>query len=240
MKRFQVKALADFGVSTIKETRANGKRYVYHRASGTRLPDLPVGHPEFIRAFLAAEASHRNADVIASQRITPAPPPEIDITPPVIPDCIASRVDQIIAWVHSAEAGEVCHYHFGSLPLDQMASDIAAKRAYTKVLADFEVVRLRQHRIGENLNHYYAVRTDESLKHMPRNVLTGTVSADEYTAVLAITERQASLSVARVIRDALGLTDFRASQMRNDFIRRGWLTNGRPPELTERGLSVLI
>lgn len=33
----------------------DGTRYVYHRATGTRLPDLPENHPDFLAAYLAAE-----------------------------------------------------------------------------------------------------------------------------------------------------------------------------------------
>jgi integrase len=46
-------------------TKANGRRYLYHRDSGIRLPDLPENHPEFLRAYAeAAKAPVRS-------RVTP-------------------------------------------------------------------------------------------------------------------------------------------------------------------------
>jgi integrase len=35
--------------------RQHGGAYIYHRASGLRMPDLPETHPDFLRAYLAAE-----------------------------------------------------------------------------------------------------------------------------------------------------------------------------------------
>lgn len=39
----------------LRRVRQDGKRYVYHRATGMRMPDLPEHHPEFLRAYLDAE-----------------------------------------------------------------------------------------------------------------------------------------------------------------------------------------
>jgi len=228
-------------MSSVKEFRVHGRRYVYHRASGAPLPDLPIGDPDFIRAFLLAESNHRNAIARPEQKLTTVSPTVIQShEPPVSPDAIIYTTDQIISWVHTSSTSEVCYYHFGSLLTDSISEHVAQKRAYTMLLADFGALTLRQRRVSEGINHYYAIRTSEPLRYMPQNVLTGTVSADEYSAVVAIAERQSAKSVARSIRDALGVTDDVASQIRNGFIRKGWLTNGRPPQLTELGLSVLI
>ena len=240
-KHFKVKALREFPVSAVNVVATGNRRYVYHRASSRPLPDLPFEHPDFIAAVLAAETEFQNATAAASQKLTPIKPRLIkDQAPPVTPDAIAYSVEQIIAWVHRARAGDICYYHFGSLTIDAETDAVAKKRGYTKLLAEFGSILLRQRRADDGAAHYYAIRTDEPLAHLPRNVLTGTVTADEYTAVVAIMERQSSQSVARAIRDAVGTTDDIASQMRNAFIRRGWITNSRPPQLTELGMSVLI
>lgn len=39
----------------LRRVRQDGKLYIYHRASGVRMPDLPEDHPDFLRAYLAAE-----------------------------------------------------------------------------------------------------------------------------------------------------------------------------------------
>ncbi|MGV6848585.1 MAG: tyrosine-type recombinase/integrase [Marinibacterium sp.] len=39
----------------LRRVRQDGRLYVYHRATGTRMPDLPENHPEFLAAYLAAE-----------------------------------------------------------------------------------------------------------------------------------------------------------------------------------------
>ena len=65
------------------------------------------------------------------------------------------------------------------------------------------------------------------------------LGADEYEALHAIDARQASVSTQRAIRDALGISDADAVEMRNNFIRRGWLTNGRPPQITDLGEKVM-
>jgi len=41
----------------LRRVRQDGKLYVYHRATGTRLPDLPENDPAFLEAYLAAERS---------------------------------------------------------------------------------------------------------------------------------------------------------------------------------------
>jgi hypothetical protein len=240
-KHFNNSALKDFVVSSIKETKIDGRRYVYHRASGARLPDKPFDDPEFTSAFLDAERDHQNATAAKDKKLITRPAPIITETaPPVTPDAIVYTVTQIVAWLHRARSGDVCYYHFGSLQIDATSEDVAEKRSYVRLMAEFGAVMLRQRRSDENVNHYYAIRTDEQLAHLPRNVVTGTVTADEYVAIMAISERQAAVSVARSIRDALGIDDHAAAEIRNSFIRRGWLTNGRPPQITIRGESVLI
>ena len=40
----------------LKRYSVNGSNYVYHRASGTKLPsDIPEDHPRFLEAYLKAE-----------------------------------------------------------------------------------------------------------------------------------------------------------------------------------------
>lgn len=39
----------------LRRVRQDGKLYIYHRASGTRMPDLPEDDPEFLHAYLNAE-----------------------------------------------------------------------------------------------------------------------------------------------------------------------------------------
>jgi len=44
-----------FRLKGLKRYESGGIEYIYHRATGIRLPDLPENDPKFIEAFLAAE-----------------------------------------------------------------------------------------------------------------------------------------------------------------------------------------
>lgn len=57
MRRSVKKGVRLKGIKVV--TKPNGKRYIYHRATMTPLPDLPENHPEFIAKFAAAEAAPR-------------------------------------------------------------------------------------------------------------------------------------------------------------------------------------
>ncbi|MEJ2019455.1 MAG: tyrosine-type recombinase/integrase [Maritimibacter sp.] len=46
---------SDTKLTGIKRYKSNGSTYCYHRATGKRLPLLPVSHPEFLEAYRAAE-----------------------------------------------------------------------------------------------------------------------------------------------------------------------------------------
>lgn len=39
----------------LRRQRSGSRIYTYHRATGIRMPDLPEDHPDFLRAYLAAE-----------------------------------------------------------------------------------------------------------------------------------------------------------------------------------------
>ena len=214
--------------------------YVYHRASGARLPDLPASDPRFIDAYRAAEVEYQNRIKTAAQRINPMPIASINHNLPVPPDAVIFAISHAVSWVFSSRAGDVVYYHYGAISADQVGNpSLQRKSAYFRLIGDFGLVRLRQRRAAEGLTHYYAARTDVPLRNMPQNVLSGAVEPIDYGAVLAVLERQPAQSVARCLRDALALSERDSAALRNDMIRRGWLTNGRPPELTELGLSVL-
>jgi len=44
----------------LKRARQDGKLYIYHRATGIRMPDLPENHPDFIKAYQAAQDAQAN------------------------------------------------------------------------------------------------------------------------------------------------------------------------------------
>ena len=52
----------------LRRVRQDGKLYIYHRASGTRLPDLAENHPDFIAAYQAAQDSPRPTDAPGKAR----------------------------------------------------------------------------------------------------------------------------------------------------------------------------
>jgi hypothetical protein len=162
------------------------------------------------------------------------------LAPPVVPHCVAHSVPQVIRFVWSADPGAVVYYHHGNLLEDARREPlIRHKGRYVAVCIQFDILHPRQRRGVAGDTHYYAVRSPNSLHGLPRNVFDGTITPDEFQALCAVKERQASMATSRAIRDALGVSESDASDMRNSFIRRGWLTNGRPPELTDLGLSMM-
>lgn len=175
-----------------------------------------------------------------NQKLRPAIHPRVNHAVPVQPDAIIYQLSQAVSWLYNAKSKETAYYHCGFIAVDQQGSqDLVEKRMYFSLVAGFGLVWPRQKRITDQLTHYFAIRTEEPLSGMPRNVLSGTVLPSEYTIMRALSERQSSLSVARCIRDAIGTTDSDAREIRNSLIRRGWMTNDASPALTEVGLSVL-
>ncbi len=228
------------GRQRVKRFAKGGIEYVYHRMSGIRLPSLPDNHPHFIAALRRAEVEWQNAVIQPDQPITPVQPIDITHEVPLQFDAMVNTPVQAVSWAHKAKQGQVAHYHYGAIAEAAAKNPVVdAIRRYFALLREFEVVALRQSRTGPNHTHYYAIRTGNGLRGLPRNVITGTVQVIEYEAVRALTERQAAMSVARCLRNELMISESDAVEMRNDMIRRGWLTNGRPPELTTQGLSVL-
>lgn len=225
----------------LKGYTVQGVRYLYHRASGTLLPNLPNDHPDFVAAYDAAERDHkiRSRGKGLRARIEALPWPS-HVAIKFTPDVVAYSVAMAASFVLNAKPDNVLLYHVGDLGLDQAKDQSVKDRAqYIKVAAAFDLVSLRRARVAEGWTEYYATRTEETLVGCPSHVLRGDVTPDEYMALVALNERQASQSTSRAIRDELGINDQEAASIRNRFIDSGWLDNGRPPELTTLGLSLL-
>lgn len=225
----------------LKDFISKGVRYVYHRASGTRLPDLNYDHPDFVAAYDAAESAHRirsRGKGLALKVRSVVWPNQTGIK--YQPDVAAFTTHMAANFVMKARPGEIMLYHVGDLAHDQ-ATDTALKdRAqYVNLAHALDLVALRRHRVTEGWTEYYGVRTSESLVGCPSHVLRGDITPDEYFALVALNERQSSQSTSRAIRDALAIDDQQAAAMRNAFLDRGWLENGRPPELSPLGMSLL-
>lgn len=228
----------------VKRYLSKGRRYVYHAATGANLPDLPLDHPDMQEAIRIAE---RNAETASSSAdlwggVVPVGLSETiaPMAPPSSPHVIAFSVPQIIRFVFRAAPGDVIYYHHGNLLEDaRREQSVRQKGRYVALCCEFGLLGPRQKRGFGSDWHYYAVRTGQRLTGLPRYVLDGSITPDEYQSLVALSERQASMSTSRVIRDTLGISDTQASEIRNEFIQRGWLSNGRPPELTDKGLQLL-
>lgn len=233
--------------SLINSYISKGQRYTYHRPSGKRLPDLPLDDPRLMEAIQEIE---RTTEIKSGAAETwggrvHIPPREDGLArmeTPVAPDVVAFSVPQIIRFIFRARQGSVIYYHHGNL-LDDARRDPNTRHngRYISTCISLGLLAPRQERAFDTETHYFAVRTSESAAApgMPRNTLDGTITPDEYEALRAIDERQASISTSRAIRDALGISDDQASQMRNDFINRGWLTHERLPAPTALGVSMM-
>lgn len=233
----------DFRPGDVKRYKVDGVTYTYHRASGTRLPDLDFNDPAFISALETArfnascqtEAQARWGNLAGFEEV-----PIEKIRSSITPDVVAFIFPQLVRFVQAAKAGHVLLYYSGDLATDSARNpDIKDRARYISIVHDFGLVQLRQARVAAGWSHYFAIRTDEAIRGTPEHIVRGRITPEEYLALVAINERQASISVSRAIRDHLGTSDDDASQIRNSMIRRGWLTNTRPPELTPLGLSLL-
>lgn len=224
----------------VRRYRYGDRTYTYHRASGAPLPDLPETHPDFIAAFKRAEVDHKNRMACCDQVLKASPPKPVAHSVPITPQAIIMTYHQAISWLFGAAPGHTVYYHVGHAANDRTRDqDTDFKVRYFHLLGEFEAVNLRQARVAEDHTYYFAIRSENSLRYLPQNVLTGSVTPLEYQAIDALLHRPGDLSVARCLRDYLNISADEASEMRNDFIRRGWLTNGRPPEPTRLGLSVV-
>lgn len=227
----------------VKRYDVQGVTYTYHTASGTRLPNLPYDHPAFIEAYDRAVFQHETKTDSAQK--WGFQEDVVDIRDAAFklskePDAVAFTVPDIIRFVVTGKRDQVLIYHSGNLALDGERNDVVRdKQRYSMLAAESGLLTLQQSRMGPGAYQYYAIRTAGTMQGLPQHAIYGRITPDEYTALNAINERQASISVSRVIRDALSLTDAEATEWRNSMIRRGWLTNGRPPELTTLGLSLL-
>lgn len=233
----------DFRPIGVNRYEVQGVTYTYYRPSRARLPNLPLNDPDFIEAYDRAVFAHetgtesyeRWGQIEEARQVDKA-----DFKLAKKPDAVGFSVPDIIRFVLSAERDQVMIYHIGNLAIDGVTNPVVRdKQRYAMLAADFHALSLQQSKIGPGIYQYYALRTPEPLRGLPQHAIQGRITPDEYTALTAINERQASLSVSRVIRDTLSITDIEAGAWRGNMIDRGWLTNGRPPELTALGLSLL-
>lgn len=226
----------------VKRFELQGVTYTYHRPTGIPLPDLPYQDRRFIEAL---KAVRRQADIKSESGFDRTKSLALltagfqETTPPQT-DAVAFTVVQCAFFVLKAKPNAKLLYHSGDLATDS-ATDVRAKdrQQYIGLAASFGLLSLRMVRIQENWSHYYALRTEESLRGMPMHVLQCDITPSEYKALVAINEKQASKSVSRTIRDALACSDQQAADIRNAMIERGWLANSRPPELTSTGRQLM-
>ena len=234
---------AEIRIRGVKRYTVQGVTYTYHTASGARLPNYPYSDPRFRAAFDAAQFAHETQTESLDRWGMQEHPMSLNLQSHPLtktPHHVAFSVPDLIRFVVTGKPDQVLIYHSGNLALDGSVNDLVRdKQRYALLAKEFGILSLQQARIADGAYQYYAIRTDGSLRGLPQNAIYGRITPDEFAVLTAINERQASLSVSRVIRDTLSITDSDASAWRNSMIRRGWLTNGRPPELTQLGLSLL-
>lgn len=231
-----------FRARGVKRYSVQGVTYTYHVKSGARLPDLPYNDPRFVRALAFAEQQSKIKSRAAERSTTTATHTEVPASKAKIraADMVAYSLIQCANFVLSASSGSVLIYHSGDLAQESAsATTVRDRQQYMLIAAEFDLVSLRQERVSESWYHYYAVRTKEPIRWLPRHVIQADITPDEYRALRALDERQPAVSTTRAIRDELGISDIAAADIRRDFINRGWLDNGRPPEMTALGLSLL-
>lgn len=208
----------------VKRYSVQGVTYTYHRATGARLPDCSFSSHRFKMAFREAESQAANQP---PRIIEPAPRIARsykigDFLPPQMPDAVAFSLTQCINFIFAADSGKILLYHSGDLLADASKdSMVKARQRYLHLVSTFDLIHLRQSRVSEGWSHYYAVKTNEPLTGMPQNAVSGRIGADDFTALTAVNERQSAIATSRAIRDALGISDIEAAEMRNQMIRAG-------------------
>lgn len=239
----EVQNMASDSAKRLNRVISKGKQYVYHRPTGTRLPSLSEDHPEFIAAYQSAEEMLR-IQTSAPKRFGPTAHLKHisikDVAPPVDIDAIAYHLKHVVQFIFAARQGNIIYYHAGNIAVDAGSDPVVYdKQRYAQLMHTFGLLDLRRSKVATDWYQYFAVRTDTPAGHTPKAATAARVTPDEYEALVAVMERQAALSVSRAIRDHVGLSDEAARKMRNDMINRGWITNTRPPELTDLGLHLL-
>lgn len=225
----------------VKTVTAKGRTYHYHRPTMKRLPD-DISDPKVLdEAIRKIEGAERiQSSMPETVGALDVPETRAEMIPRHTPDMVAFTIPAVVGFILRAVPGDSLLYHTGDLAVDGARDELLRiRQTYLRLMADFNLVHLRQQRSRPGWTHYFATRSREPLKGVPRHALHADISPDEYTALIAVNERQSAKSVTRTIRDALGITDTAAADLRNEMIRRGWLTLGRPPELTDLGLHLL-
>jgi len=155
-------------------------------------------------------------------------------------DAVVFSVDQFRDWLYTAKRDELCLYHSGSIVIDQESMHhLKPLGDYASLMSDLGAVLLNQSRKGAGLYHYLARRTSMKAVSIPKLVGTGAVEVPFYICLKAIKTRDPHKSVKRAIRDILSCSEKESAAMFNKLVSQGYITEGRPPALTETGVSVL-
>ncbi len=155
-------------------------------------------------------------------------------------DAVVFSVDQFRDWLYEAVRGELCLYHSGSMGIDKESRPhLQELGGYANLMSDLDAVNLISARKGPGLYHYLARRTSLKASSIPRLVGTGMVGVQFYICLRAIHTRDPHLSVKRAIRDILSCSEEESAKMFSDLVKKGFIREGRPPSLTEAGVSVL-
>lgn len=153
---------------------------------------------------------------------------------------VGYSITQCARFVLSSKRDERLIYHSGDLATDSTTdARVRDKTAYINLTAQLGLVGLRQERVGEHWSNYVAVRSDMPIKAAPSRVLHLDLTVEQWRALHAMVERQAHVSVQRAMRSALQCSNEHAAELLRNMIRDGWISHGRPPELTDLGRAML-
>lgn len=113
------------------------------------------------------------------------------------------------SWARSADYGDWCIYHEGNLGRDRIANlDLHERAELLMILAQNGFVNLHQAPppfADSGVLCYMAIRTGQ--RYAPRSLLNGAITANHFSALLAVRDREVQQSASRAIREKLAIPD---------------------------------
>lgn len=146
-------------------------------------------------------------------------------------------------WIKTALPGEPKIYHAGLLSADRVKNPVLDELAQTiAVLQETRFLAASQYRQATPIRDvwvYVVTRTGHG--YAPNGLITGKISAREYSAIYAIINRDPDISVARAIRDACNISDTEANAILARMRARNLVTidDGTKPKITDAAIRLV-
>lgn len=156
----------------------------------------------------------------------------------------SKSIDEFLRWARTADYGEFCVYHEGSLGRDRVGNrDLSQVADTVLLLQDTGFVIATQFRSGIDMpTKYVATRTGYG--YAPRAIIRGEITATDWRILCAVREARHGKSITRVIRDTLSTSsDAAAAGVLHTIKKAGWIEEDPSVmgwKISAAGLSLLV